>query len=231
MLMLDRKAAQDSRRLQMKDYIRLTAAISLLGASIAVAQTPTPATAPAKPKQYYGTFNSVSGNKVAMTMRDNSTGNWTVASDAPIIFAKETEQLANIQSGDRGYVWVSEDGVIHKIQMVAMKTPMGKKAGAVAKTPIKGTSRAMWGELSENKKDRWWRGEIVNVNEKGQEIEIKRVDGQSGTTHFKADAGTKIYQGGKPPTKVSFGELKVGQTVEAVASSGKTMEITIVNAK
>jgi hypothetical protein len=208
------------------------------------------AQAAGKPKRYDGTVDTIEGRKVHMTLRDGSTGDWTVAENAPVTFAKKKMDLAEVKPGYRAAVMVSEDGVIQEIKVVAMpKSAMSKPKVAlspvagkpkVALAPVMGKTAAvksatggktMWGEPSKNGKDRWWRGEIVQVDEKAQMIEIKRVGsagGRANSTHFKADAATKVYHAGHPPTKAAFGDLKVGQTVEAVAANGKTLEINIM---
>lgn len=175
-------------------------------------------------KSYKGKVGSIQGNKVHILVSDGSTGDWTVDPKAVIGSGNKHFPLSQVHPGDEVSVAVSEDGVIHRLGV--MHEP--KKAGAQASKHA-AAGNEMWAKPSKNGKDRWWRGEIVQVNEGAQEIQIKRVDGHGeGTTHFKADAKTKVYRAGHPPVKIAFAELKQGEIVEAVAAGGRTLEINVM---
>jgi hypothetical protein len=161
-------------------------------------------------KSYKGKVGSIDGRKVHILVSDGSTGDWTVDPKAAIGSGRKHFSLSQVHPGDEVSVAVSEDGVIHRMSVQA-------------------SGGDMWGKPSKNGKDRWWRGEIVRINEGAQEIQIKRVDGHGqGTTHFKADAKTHVYRAGHPPVKIGFGELKQGEIVEAVAAGGRTIEINVM---
>ena len=199
----------------------------LSGILLATALTGTWAAA-ANTKSYRGKVTAIQGRKLHIAVSDGSTGDWTVADKATIGSGKQRFPLSEIKVGDEVSVAVSEDGVIHTLGVLHGGKPAVHAKGshpAGAPKPAKG----MWGEASKDGKYRWWRGEVVSVDEKTHEIQIKRTDGGGqGTTHFKADPSTKIVRAGKPPQKAAFGDLKAGETVEAVAAKGRTSEINIM---
>jgi hypothetical protein len=178
--------------------MRLAAVLALLcGVTRADAQGPAQ-------KQYYGTFDSVEGGKVHMTLNDKSTGEWTVAPDAQVVFAKQPKTMADVTPGERGYVWVSEDGVIHKIQLVSMKPT--KKAGGTAATPGKATRSGASVQ----------KGKVTSVA--GGNVTVA-LDPDAGTMTFGASdlaGGIKLtYKGAAK----HISDVRVGAEVSIISSS------------
>ena len=95
--------------------------LALLLATLASAQPIPPAGRNAK--QYDGTVQSfdAGSGRLVMVMRDGSTGNWTLAPEAKVLIVSTVVPRARIEATDRLRVWVTPDGVVQEVKIVAYK--------------------------------------------------------------------------------------------------------------
>lgn len=172
--------------------------------------------AAAKMITYKGKVTAHPSGKLKIAVDDGSTGDWTLDDKAVVTEGRTKLAADEIHAGDEVRVSVSEDGVIHRVNV--LKTRPGGKAAA--KAP------AYWG--TQKGKGRWWTGTVVQLDEGKKEFQIKKLDGAE-TTHFVADAKTLIYvrpAAGKNK-KSGFRAVREGKTVEAYAMDGRTTQIIV----
>lgn len=162
--------------------------------------------------RYEGKVDSISGRKLHMTLRDGSTGDWTI--DARV-------NVSRLKAGDGAIVMVSQEGVVHSFHITEEKPHAGRTQHA--KAPA---GALPWAE--QKGKGRWWGGEVVEVDEAKKEFELRREGGNE-TIHFKVDPKTGIYseRAGRKAEKTGFGDVRKGKIVEAYAMDGRCTQVKV----
>jgi len=164
-------------------------------------------------KTYRGKVTAHPSGKLEIAVNDGSTGNWTLDPKAGVTRGKAKFAANEIHAGDEVVVNVSEDGVIHHVNVLTVKPE--KKAPAKA---------GYW--ATQKGKGKWWTGEVVKVEPNGT-FEIRKPGGPE-TTHFSNDAKTLTYvEAGGKKRKGSFGDVHPGRTVDAYAMDGRTTQIVV----
>jgi hypothetical protein len=137
-------------------------------------------------RRYEGVPNSINEQAGKIVIRTNSSvGNWSVGPRTVVLFGSERMGLGAVVESTRVEAWVSEDGFVHRINILEMRLPGGP-------TPN-------------------YSGEVVSLNESAGEIEVRTPNSVG---HWKVGGFTVVgYRGHRIPLAHVLRSKKVSLAV------------------
>ena len=137
-------------------------------------------------RRYEGVPNSINEQAGKIVIRtDSSVGNWSVGPRTVVLFGEERMGLGAVVESTRVEAWVSQDGFVHRINILEMRLPPGP-------TPN-------------------YSGEVVSLNQSAGEIEVRTPNSVG---HWKVGGFTVVgYRGHRIPLGVVLRSKKVSLAV------------------
>jgi hypothetical protein len=123
-------------------------------------------------RRYEGVPNSINEQAGKIVIRtESSVGNWSIGPRTVVFFGAERMSLGAVVESTRVEAWVSQDGFVHRINILEMRLPPGPPSN--------------------------YSGEVVSLNEGAGEIEVRTPNSVG---HWKVGGFSVVgYRGHRIP--------------------------------